>query len=194
SAATGIATRSLSAAFNMLVQASARTALTGTETADLGTSARVLRSGAIVVGTRPSRTIRTPHTLVLDGERPFINGFELSGTFPLTNRLGVDQIEAIASRISTVVGAPWGRVFPGTALAPGDRGSFDGRRAVVQVEGEQWTLGPADLESPSAIIQRVRERGDHVLILAQGAGEQRDVGIFTLRPRLASGVEGLAAL
>ncbi|HEX3723754.1 MAG TPA: HAD-IC family P-type ATPase [Nitrolancea sp.] len=194
SAATGIVTRSFAAAFNMLVQASARTALTGSEAADLGTAARVLRSGAIIVGTRPDRTIRTPDTLVLDGARPLVNGFDLSGTFPLTNEFGIDQIQAIASRISTVVGAPWGRVFPGAALGTEDTGSFNGRRAIVQLDGEYWTLGSADLETPSAIIQRVRERGDLILILAQGDGEQRNVALLTLRPRLANGVEELVAL
>ncbi len=193
SALTGILTRSPAAAFNMLVQTGARTALIGTETSGIGASARVLRSGVVVVGTRRGRTIRRPDTIVLDGARQLINGYELANTFPLTDELSMEESLSIAARVSTATGAPWGRVFPTAFVDLEDKGGFDGERASARIAGQRWTLGHADDDMRPAVVQRFRNQGNTVLALSKGDPDEETVALLVLRPRKAAGVDDLVA-
>lgn len=82
-AVTTLATRSLARAFAALLLVNRRPALVGMGVADTGASARLLRAGVTVVGTRPERPIRLPSVLLLDGPRVLTDGFELAGVLPL---------------------------------------------------------------------------------------------------------------
>ncbi len=191
SAVAGIVTRSPATAFNMLVQTGGRTALIGTETAGLGASARVLRSGVVVVGTRRSRTIRRPDTIVLDSARMLTNGYEISNTFPLTNELAMEEILSIAARVSTATGSPWGRTFPIAPADVTDEGGFDGERASARIAGQRWTLGPVDDQTRPLVVERFRNQGSTILALTKGESDGQVVALLVLRPRLTTGVNDL---
>ena len=66
--------RSPAAAFTGLLLVNPRAAVIGTDAADAGASARVLRAGVTVVGTRPDRQIRRPDVVVIDGPRVLTDG------------------------------------------------------------------------------------------------------------------------
>jgi cation-transporting ATPase I len=190
-AAAGLIARSPTSAFNMLVLMNARTAMIGDEMASIGASARVLRSGAIVVGSRPGRTLKAVDSLIVDGARSLTSGFELGSTFPLTNEFGIEQIHQIASRVSNVCGSPWGRVFPAELLDVEDEGRFDNSCASARIGGHSWTLQLAAPDDASTAVQRFRDRGEIVLILARQNPTPREIALLTLRPRLASGAREL---
>ncbi len=69
-----ILTRSLRSAFPALLLMSPRSAFIGAEGADTAASARVLRAGATVVGTRPERGVGRPAVLIVDGPRTLSEG------------------------------------------------------------------------------------------------------------------------
>lgn len=66
-ALTALLTRSFSRTLAALMLVNPRTALIGIDSAELSASARVIRAGVTVVGTRPNRPIRLPHLVLLDG-------------------------------------------------------------------------------------------------------------------------------
>lgn len=190
-ALTGLATLSLSRALQALVLVSPRTAVIGMEAANQDATARVLRAGVTIVGTRPDRTIRRPHTLLLDGARLLADGFELTSAIPLREGTETTEIVARAAAIATAAGSPWGGAFRATDSGAVKDGSFDGATATAHIGGERYFLSlvehPANL--PSAI--RLREHG-HYLLLLSGETLGR-LGLFVLRPRLAPGIAELTA-
>src|SRR5919199_1085116 len=111
-AATGLLTRSLSRTFAALLLVNPRTAEVGTQFADLGASARVLRSGVTIVGTRPDRSVRLPNVLLLDGPRVLTQGLEVNGVLPQVEGCEASEILALASGVAAAAGSPWGKVFP----------------------------------------------------------------------------------
>jgi cation-transporting P-type ATPase I len=191
SAAAGIFMRSISAAFTMLVQTNPRTAMIGAESANLSASARVLRAGVVVVGTRPNRKIRLPHSLIFDGARTLVRGYELGSTVPLTNEFGIEQILDISSSISMVTGSPWGRVFPSGVRTTGENGTFEGSRATAKVGGIPWVLRELSDDDDAHAIRQFLDRGEHVLVLERDDSSRRRVAYLTIRPRLASGAREL---
>ena len=78
-----VAARSLGAGLTALLLINPRPALIGAEAADASASARVLRAGVIVVGTRPERAVRRPDLLLLDGPRVLTDGYEATAVVPL---------------------------------------------------------------------------------------------------------------
>src|SRR5262249_52453973 len=69
-------------------------------------------------------------------------------------------------------------------------GSFDGRVAHAVVDDVWYTLGPIEDWSLVPEASSLRQRGNYVLALRR-EGEQRPLGVFALRPRLAPGVSEL---
>ncbi|MDP8901171.1 MAG: HAD-IC family P-type ATPase [Actinomycetota bacterium] len=183
--ATALTYRSLSRAFKALLLINPRAAIIGAEAADSGASARVLRSGVTVVGTRPDRSVRLPDVLLLDGPRVLTDGLEIGGVLPLNETHDASGILARAAAVSAAAGSPWGDAFlaAGTATATG--GSFDGEVAIAHVEGVRYSLRPDEDRASLPPAARLRNRGDYLLMLGDEEGE---LGIVALRPRLAPGV------
>jgi calcium-translocating P-type ATPase len=206
---TALLTRSVSRTFQAMLLVNPRPAMIGAESADMGASARVLRAGVTVVGTRTERVIRRPDVLLFDGVRTLADGWELAATEePDHDEIDRSELEAIAQAVAFAAGSPWGGVFAAFDAAPNagrvgagrlmvEGGRFDGRRATATVDGVTWTLGPASRPSEIAVAVRRRHHGEHLLVLQRDGetAESRQVaGVFALRPRLAAGVSHLIEL
>ncbi|HEV2093186.1 MAG TPA: HAD-IC family P-type ATPase [Rubrobacter sp.] len=183
-AATALFTRSFTRTFKAFLLVNPRAAITGAEAADAGASARILRSGVTVVGTRPDRSVRLPSVLLLDGPRVLTDGLEVGGVLPLTEAYDASEILARAAGISAAVDLPWGNAFQGADAAMATDGAFDGETATAQIGGTGYSLRPIEEQDPVPAASRLRNRGDHLLLLC---GERGDgpLGLLALRPRLA---------
>ena len=189
-AATAILTRSFSRTLAAFLLVGPRPAVIGLDNADLGASARVLRAGVTVVGTRPNRVIRLPDCLLLDGARLLSDGLELLSAQPLHEAFDSAELLARAAGIAAAAGSPWGGIFRATQTMPAAQGSFDGSTASAYVEGIQYTLGPVADWSALPQAASLRQRGNYVLVL-RSQQEQRPLGLLVLRPRLAAGTAEL---
>ncbi len=191
--ATALLTRSFNKTLVALLLMNPRPATVGLDSADLGASARVIRGGSTVVGTRPSRNFHHPDLLLLDGARPLTDGLELSSALPLVEDYDIPDILALAAGVSSAAGSPWGGAFKAASYVPATSGSFDGKAATAYVDGVCYVLGPVEdwAAVPGAAYQR--QQGNYVLVLRRER-EQRPIGIFALRPRLADGLESLVQM
>jgi len=144
-AATAIFIRSFTRTLAALLLVSPRIAVIGVDSADLGASARVLRAGVTVVGTRPHRMIRLPDCVFLDGARLLTDELELLSALPLHTECDSAELLARAAGIEAAAGSPWGGVFRATATISATNGSFDGKTASAYAEGIQYTLGPSKI-------------------------------------------------
>ena len=189
-AATALLTRSLSQTFKALLLVNPRAAVMGGEAADAGASARVLRAGVTVVGTRPDRSVRLPDVLLLDGPRTLTHGLEISGVLPFTEAHDASEILARAAAVSTAAGSPWGGVFraAGTALAAD--GAFDGEVATGRIGDVRYSLRAVGDGDRVPEISRLQDRGDRLLLLSSGL-EEEPLGVLVLRPKLAPEVAEL---
>ncbi|CAA9418582.1 MAG: hypothetical protein AVDCRST_MAG03-2379 [uncultured Rubrobacteraceae bacterium] len=184
-AATALLTRSPSRALNALLLVNPRAAIVGAEAAGSGASARVLRSGVTVVGTRPERGLRLPDVLLLDGPRVLTEGLEVGDVLPLADTDDAG-ILARAASVAAAAGSPWGDAFGRTATAAATDGTFDGEAATARVGGVRYSLRPVGDRDPVPPAARLRNRGDHLLLLRDEREEP--LGILALRPRLAPGL------
>ncbi len=189
-ALTTLATRSLARAFAALLLVNRRPALVGTDAADTGASARLLRAGVTVVGTRPERPVRLPSVLLLDGPRVLTDGFELASVLPLTETHDMADVLGRAGGLSAAVGSPWGSLFPVGGQLPATDGLFDGKMATASVEGLRYSLGPVDESDSVPGASHLRDRGDYVLLLRREHDGQA-LGMLAVRPRLKPGVADL---
>jgi calcium-translocating P-type ATPase len=183
-AATGVASRSPPRVLTALLLVNPIPALAGRESADRGASARVIRAGVTVAGSRPGRAITRPDVMVIDEPRTLCEGWELAGAVSLAVSYSERDVLAIAGSVSTSAGSPWGPALSIVRLPNAADGTFDGRVASAEVGGVRWLLEPANSEVSAA---RRPEPDEHMLVLRR----QRDglaAGAFTLRPRLARGV------
>jgi cation-transporting P-type ATPase I len=188
---TGLVTRSIGRAMAALLLVNPRTAIIGMEAADTGASARVLRSGVTIVGTRPDRSIRLPNALLFEGARALTDGFELSSIVPLSHSRDNNEIAAVATSIAAATGLPWGTaVFPTSGTVEAADASFDGWTAGASLEGTRYTLGPMNGKDAIPAALRKRFRSEHVLVL-RSEHEPRPLALLALRPRLAHGVREL---
>ena len=188
--ATALLTRSPARAFAALLLVNPLPAVVGAGAANAGASARVLRSGVTVVGTRPDRPVRLPGILLLDGPRVLTDGFELAGVVPLAEGIEIDEIRRRAVAVAAASGSPWHGAFPLISSVPATDGVFDGRTATAVVEGMGHTLGPIGEWDQLPAAVRLRHRGDHLLFL-HSERESRPLGLLALRPRLAPGAAEL---
>ena len=183
--ASALTYRSLSRAFKALLLINPRAAITGAEAANSGASARVLRSGVTVVGTRPDRSVRLPDVLLLDGPRVLTDGLEVDSVLPLNEAHDAAGILARAAAVSGAAGTPWGDVFRATGTATATDGSFDGEVATARIAGARYSLRPVEDRTLLPPAARLRNRGDYLLQLGVEGGP---LGVLALRPRLAPGV------
>ncbi len=189
-ALTAITTRSLARAFVAMLLVNRRPAMIGMDAADAGASARLLRSGVTVVGTRPERSVRQPNVLLLDGLPALTDGFELARVLPLTETHNVADLLARAGGISGAAGSPWGNIFPIGGSFHGTDGSFDGKVATALLEGVRYSLGPIDESDSVPGVTSLSDQADYALLLC-GERDERPIGMLTLRPRLNPGVTDL---
>ena len=189
-AVTALLTRSLSQTLAALLLVTPRTAMIGAENAEIGAAARMIRAGAIVVGTRTNRNYRRPDAVFLDGVHLLTDGLELSGAWPMTNDYDTAEILALAAGVAAAAGSPWGGAFGAANGVTMSNGTFDGKVATASADGVQYSLGPVEDWSAIPEAARLRQRGNYVLVLRSDREEQ-PLGVFALRPKLASGVSDL---
>ncbi|HET8629043.1 MAG TPA: hypothetical protein VFL91_16600, partial [Thermomicrobiales bacterium] len=189
---TAVVTRSFGRAFAALLLVTPRTSVIATEGANTGASARVLRAGVTVVGTRPHRVVRRPDLLLIDGPRVLTEGHEIAGTLPVGEEGDPAELLGYAAGVAAAAGAPWGGAFPAGDRVEASDGTFDGRVAAATIGGERYTLGPATDHDAVPAALRLRHRGETLLALRR-AGEPRPRALFALRPRLARDVADLVA-
>jgi calcium-translocating P-type ATPase len=192
-ALTGLLTRSLSRAFQALLLVGPRTALIGKEFADLSASARVLRTGVIVVGTREQRLIRRPDYLLIGDARVLSEGLEVASAMPLKESSDASRLLSRASEVAAAAGSPWGGVLAAAAgPSPAAEGNFDGREASASIGGVRYSLCPVSHRNEVPAEARLRARGEHLLVLREQSGARsKRLGLVALRPRLAGGVAAL---
>ncbi len=188
---TALFTRSLSQAFTALLLVSPRTGLIGLDAADVGASARVLRAGVTIVGTRPERVIRLPNSLLVDGARVLTDGFEIASVLPLSGQCDMQQIVEYAGALAAAAGAPWGGSIATAAHGemPTDV-SFDGETASAGIAGVRYELGPCAGADDVPAALRLRFREDHLLGLRCGA-DRTPIALVVLRPKLGPGIPEL---
>ena len=187
---TALLTRSLSRTFAALLLVSPRAAIIGMEAANLDASARVVRAGMSVVGTRPERTIRRPDALLLDGARLITSGYEVANVLALASDVESHDALQIAGGIASAVRSPWGGAFRMTPGDPAEHARFDGHVATGDVDGVRYSLGPVQDWSETPQAAPIRQRGDYALELRR-SGDAQPVALIALRPRVAAGVNEL---
>ncbi|MDQ3361034.1 MAG: HAD-IC family P-type ATPase [Actinomycetota bacterium] len=187
--ATALLTRSLTRTLAALLLVNPRAGVLGAEAAGTGASARVLRSGVTVVGTRPERGVRLPDALLLDGPRTLTDGLEVSSALPLSDTHDASGLLARAAGVSAAAGSPWGRVFPTEGSASASEGAFDGKAATAYIEETRYSLGLVEEGDPVSAEARFQTRGGYLLVLRSDDGGPE--GLLALRPRLAAGVAEL---
>jgi calcium-translocating P-type ATPase len=189
-AATAFLTRSLNQALAALLLVTPRTAMAGTEHAELGAAARMIRAGVTVVGTRTNRTYRRPDAVFLDGVRLLTDGLEQSLAWPLTHDYDTAGMLALAASVAAAAGSPWGGAFRAANAVTMSNGTFDGKVATASAEGAQYSLAPVEDWRAIPEAARLRQDGNYVLVLRSDR-EEHSLGVFALRPKLASGVSDL---
>ncbi|MEO7001340.1 MAG: HAD-IC family P-type ATPase [Ktedonobacterales bacterium] len=199
-ALTAVLTRSYTRTFAALLLVNPRTAIIGMEAANLDASARVLRAGCTVVGTRPDRTIRRPNTLLLDGPRLITDVFEVTTVFPLRDDLDTAAILAHAGSIALAAGSPWGGLFRSAPSLPATDGHFDGQTATARIHGVSYSLTQAPQHTSHASVtqseatdareRRILARGEQVLRLHSEQSPDL-LALIAFRPRLAQTVSVL---
>ncbi len=192
----GLTTRSLAQTCAALLMVNARTALVGGQAASVAASARVLRSGVTVSGTRPARTVRLPTMLVLEAPRLLADGLELESALPLSEGEDPASVTARAAAVAAEAGAPWGKAFEPAVTAGGRRayracdGSFEAGVASAEIDGVRYLLSECREWRAIPVASGLVDRGNWLLLLRQ-EGAAAPLGIVTLRPSLAAGVHDL---
>lgn len=187
---TALLTRSLSSTLAALLLVNPRTAAIGIDGADLAASARVLRTGVTIVGTRPARVIRLPRLLLFDGARLLTDRLEMMNILLLTDDMDASEVLARAAGIASAAGSPWGSVFPTTQSVVATEGHFDGATAHAFAEGVGYRLGPLENGQITPEAARLYQRGNYLLALTR-EDETKPLAILALRPRLAPGLSTL---
>src|SRR5262249_7775671 len=183
-------TRSFSQTLAALLLVNSRTAVIGSDGADLSASARVLRAGVTLIGTRTNRNIRLPDFVLLDGARLLCDGLELSSALPLTKDKNPAEVLAWAAGVAAAAGSPWGGAFRAAGSVPAAGGTFDGKVATAEIDGVRFSLGLIEEWTSIPEAARLKQRGNYVLVL-RSAHEELPLGIFALRPKLAPGAAEL---
>ena len=191
--ATGIITGSFSRAMVSLLMVNPRTAAIGLDSADLGASARVIRAGATVVGTRTDRPIRRPHVLLLDGTRTITDGLEIITAQPLHDDYDSAEVLAITAGIAGSAGSPWGGAFRAAGAVTASDGTFDGKVASAIIDNVRYMLQPVEDWGAYPEAARLRQRGNYVLAL-HSTQSSRPLSLLALRPRLAHGISELVEM
>lgn len=196
---TGVLTRSPRRAFVALMLVNPRVALIGSRAAGTGASARALRAGATVVGSRPGRSVRRPDVVVLDCPRVLAGGVELGAVVALGGDVDAGRARALAGAVARGAGSPLASAFDGpgggedaSALRADARGgTLDGHRAQASVDGALHVLMPAAALRPG--LPAGVEVPEGALVLLRGETDPRPLAVLVLRPRAAPGARELVA-
>jgi calcium-translocating P-type ATPase len=190
---TAVRTLSPLRAFEALLLMNPRTAVIGEAIANLAAAARTLRSGVIVVGTRPKRNIQLPDVLILDGARLLIDGLEITEVRTCNPAVLPREVLAVAAIVSTAAGSPWGSAFPKASNAVVTHAAFNGLWATAHVDGDVYNLGPPeDLDAiPDDLVQSLTESGASYLLELRNGDEDTSFGLIALRPRIRTGANVL---
>lgn len=181
-ALTGLLTRSPARAVTALLLVNPRTALIGAESADNGGAARALRQGVTIVGSREKRPICRPDALIIDGPRVLTDGLQLASVKTLNDR-DERAVLRLAAGLSAAAGSPWGDLLGTAEAAEAVDGTFDGRVASAEIDGERWLLAPT-------IVSERSDEIAHILELSM-ARDRVPVARFELNLRVAAGLEPL---
>ncbi|HZB98298.1 MAG TPA: HAD-IC family P-type ATPase, partial [Candidatus Sulfotelmatobacter sp.] len=188
--ATAVYTRSIGRTLTSLLLVSPRVSEIGAQFADTSASARVLREGVTVIGTRPDRGVGRPDVLLLDRPRTLTDGLEVNGVVPQVEGYEASEVLALASGVAAAAGSPWGRAFPVADRVAATDGGFNGETATARIKDTRYTLGPVKDWSSVPAASRLKDRGSHLLVLySERAGSA--LGVVALRPRLAAGTAQL---
>jgi cation-transporting P-type ATPase I len=178
--AVGLATRSMGKAYAALLLVNGRAAMVGEDAAETGARARLVRMRATVLSDDPGARLPRPTLLLLGTTRLLTNGLEIAGTYPLDPMLDDAGLLRLSAAASETIDALWSDVFRGQA---GRAPDGDDTRYTLQ------EVRPRD-----RIPRRLRRsHRSHRLLALRPEGERRVLGVIALRPRIASGVEHLAA-
>lgn len=186
---TALLTRSFGRTIESLVLVNARPAMVGEYAAELSAQSRAIRAGVTLVGTRPERSLRLPHLLLLDAPRTLADGFEFVAILPRRDDDDATALLTLAASVAASAGWPWGGAVPSSAdtTAPG---SFDGSTARAELDGVHYSLGPSKGQDSIPRLARPREAGECLLVLKDD--DRNDpLAFLLLRPRLASGAVDL---
>ncbi|MBV9415498.1 MAG: hypothetical protein JO363_11025, partial [Solirubrobacterales bacterium] len=181
-AATLVATRSPPRILTALLLVNPIPALAARECGDSGASARVIRAGVTVVGSRSARAISRPDILVIDEPRTICDGWELSRVLSVGQGLEEVDVLALAGSVSTAAGSPWANL-PGRRVQSAVDGTFDGRVAQAEIGGRRWLLRPLEPDAP----EQARRDPDELVLVLRRADDDYAAGTLALRPRLARG-------
>jgi cation-transporting P-type ATPase I len=184
-AVTLLATRSVARAFATLILVNPRPVVTGTNAANSGASARAVRAGATVVGTRPQRPLRLPDSMLLDSARLVTDGLVLKDVEVFDPNLDRSQAIAMAAAITKSPGCPWRSAFSQATADTASEASFDDGIAHARIRGETYQL---ELTDDGSILG---EKGGAYLLGLRAPGDSSPRAVFVLTLRLAPGVAEL---
>jgi len=157
-ALTALLTRSLSRTATALLLVNPRAALIGSENADNGAAARVLRQGVTVVGSRERRPITVPDALIVESPRSLLDGLELSQAAATADGYDEELVRHLAAGVSAAAGSPWGAALDRPEAAEAVDGTFDGRVASAEIDGQRWLLAPAPGPGADTPVHRLELR------------------------------------
>jgi calcium-translocating P-type ATPase len=186
-ALAAVLTRSPARALTALLLVNPRAALIGADSADNGAAARILRQGVTVVGSRERRPISVPDALIVESPRVLANGLRVAEVTAIGAGRDEADIVRTAVGISAAAGSPWGPIFSHREAVDAVDGTFDGRVASAEIDGERWLLAPARKRTaqPANAWRYVLE--------LRPARLRRPVGRVALRLAAAPGLEQLLA-
>jgi len=185
STALGLATRSAGRAFEAFLCLSPRAATAGTDAAHLNATARIIRGGSVVVGTRTSRRIELPNTLIIESARILTDGLEIVSVNVMEPGIDDDAALNLAATVSHACGSLWGDTF-GLAPFPAT-GSFEHGTAKAKIDGTHYTL------ELGLTQDHHRAKGHQAFILSEELhGISRRLAVFAVRPRISAAVSTLA--
>ncbi len=184
-ALTAVLMRSPARTLTALLLVNPRAALIGSESADNGAAARVLRQGVTVVGSRERRPICVPDALIIESPRVLVGGLEIASVSSADSDREHAYILRTAAGVSAAAGSPWGAIFGRVQGAEAVDGTFDGLVASAEIDEERWLLTPARARPASD-----RDGTCHVLEL-RPAQRRRAAGTFVLRLAPAVGLDQL---
>jgi hypothetical protein len=156
-AVVGLATLLPARMLTALLLVNPISALAGRESADRSASARVLRAGVTVAGSRPGRAISRPDVVIIDEPRALCGGWELSRTPAFPEDYDEQDVLRLASALSTAAGSPWGVTLPVVRVLSAVGETFDGRAASAEIGVERWLLEPGGPEIAAGIPHEADE-------------------------------------
>lgn len=175
-----------------------RTAVIGSDFADISGFARMLHGNVVIVGTRHRATLK-PDTVVLDSARVLTEGYELSQVLPLGEERDIPTLLSLATGVAVASGSPYGPALGVNSPFEDAMGAFDGETARATLSGQGYVLMAADAAGTLPLtaadrrnVSHARTCGCHPVLLARQSG--LPLALLLLRPRLVHGVDALVSV